>query len=206
MRKGIVKKHFRHPKLSPEMIDQRVWYALRVESQKEFVTQRILQILGLMSYVPVRREWRHKNKFDKSTNKPKTLFSFPETVGYVFVGFAPNQLVTGNIPHWLKLFKVFTIKAAIGVAGRPLQVDPESLKRLAKQYPNGLQRPNREQYMRTYKEFKEGDDVRICSGPFEGHVVPVKEIKEGHATLPVKFLGVEREIIMPTFDLEKDDP
>ena len=199
-----VTQRLKHPKISPEMVDAHTWYALRVQSQREFLSQVLLQRKGILTYVPVRKEWRHKNKYDKALKKEKVLISYPETVGYVFAGFSPNQLVLENIPVWVSIFAIPTVKSAVGVSGRPLAIDRGSLKRLVKDYPNGMQRPDREQYMRTFKEFKEGDDVRICSGPFEGHIVPVKEIANGMARLPVTFLGEEHEITMNCFDLERD--
>ena len=33
----------KHPKITTDMIDERRWYALRVASQKEFVTQDLLK-------------------------------------------------------------------------------------------------------------------------------------------------------------------
>lgn len=194
----------KHPKISETMVDAHVWYVLRVKSQKEFVSQILLQRKGVLTYVPVRKEWRHRNKFDKARKEKKTLVSFPETVGYVFAGFAPGQLVAANIPHWLSIFSIPTVKGAVGVSGRPHVVDGKSLKRLVKAFPNGMQRPDREQYMRTFKEFSEGDTVRICTGPFEGHVVPVSEIRNGRALLPIQFLGESHEIEMDCFDLERE--
>lgn len=191
-----------HPKLTPEMVDSRAWYALRVKSQKEFVTQTILKDRGLMSYVPVRKEWRHRNKFDR-IKRQKTLISYPETVGYVFIGFTVNQLIWGNIPHWLKIFQIPTITGVLGVFGEPKQVDKGSLKRMVKKLPNGMQRPDREKYMRTHKEFKEGDTVLICNGPFEGHEVPVVEILGEKARLDIEFLGQKHEVLIDCFDLER---
>ena len=63
------------------MIDARVWYALRVISQKEFLAQEILRRLGLFTYVPVRKEWRHKNRYAKARRENKVLMSYPEDGG-----------------------------------------------------------------------------------------------------------------------------
>lgn len=192
----------KHPKITPEIIDARVWYALRVVSQKEFTVQDVMQSKGIMTYVPVRKEWRHRNKFDR-VKKIKTLKSYPETVGYVFAGFTPNQLVEQNIPNWLSIFEIPSVTGVVGTQGRPLRIVGDSLKELAAKHPNGLQRPNHEQYMRTHKEFEEGDTVVICSGPFQGHQVKVIEINEDKAKLPIEFLGETHIVEIECFDLER---
>ncbi|MBO6755459.1 MAG: hypothetical protein JJ902_03980 [Roseibium sp.] len=192
----------RHPKITPDLIHARHWYALRVKSQKEFVTQDLLKERGLMTYVPVRKEWRHRNKFDRA-KKHKELISFPEAVGYVFVGFTPNQLWQGAVPHWLKIFELPTVKGVVGINSRPARIPPVRLSAWAKVHPNGVQRPDKEAYMRTHKEFKEGDTARICNGPFADKEVPVKSIEGIKTTVILEVFGSWREIVVDTFDLEK---
>ncbi len=193
----------RHPKISEDMIDARVWYALRVISQKEFLAQEILRRLGLFTYVPVRKEWRHKNRYAKARRENKVLMSYPETVGYVFIGFTPNQLTPENIPHWMKLFNLTCVTGAVGINGEPKQINKDALKRLAKTFPNGVQKPEHEAYMRTHREYQVGDNVVICEGPFQGQVVPVVELNEGHAIVKLELFGSIRDMTFDAFDLEK---
>lgn len=194
------KRH--HPKITSDIILERYWYALRVASQKEFVTQDLLKERGLMTYVPVRKEWRHRNKFDKA-KRQKQLVSFPEAVGYVFVGFTPNQLWRDQVPYWLKLFDISTVVGVVGFENRPMLIDRMKLVAWSRIHPNGLQRPNKEAYMRTHREFEEGDIVRVCAGPFVDHEVPVVSIDEGKSTVLIELFGTEREVVVETFDLEK---
>lgn len=203
-RKVRPRKRYRpHPKITPEMILPRIWYALRVKPQTEFQAQDVLSDMGLLTYVPVRKEWRYRTRFDRPKKKNKELVSYPEARGYLFAGWMPEQLGQRNIPHWLKLFDLPMISGAVGISGRPMPLHNHNLIDLSARFPNGLQKPKHEAYMRTHAEFKEGDLVMICEGPFTGHEVPVVEINDQKTKVVIDLFNEAHETWIETFSLEK---
>ena len=198
------RRRLKHPKITPELIAPRTWYALKVQSRSEFVAQDTLSQRGLLTYVPVKKVWRWRNKYARMRNDPKDLVSYAEIPGYVFVGFSAGQIIVDNIPEWFSIFEIPTIRGAVGVGGCPMAVDQEGLVNLAETFPNGLHKPDREAFMRTYREFGEGDDVVICNGPFEGCVVPVLEIRDDKTLIELDLFGRKtRPMYFATIDLEK---
>lgn len=197
------RKQPRHPKITPEIIDAHTWYALRITSQKEFAAQTILKERGLLTYVPVRKEWRHRNKFDRAKQK-KVLKTYPQAYGYVLTGFTSLQMAPGNIPYWLRLFSIPIIRGVVGIEleHKPLELPHDEMKRMVQRFPNGMQRPDHEAYMRTHKEFTVGDTVTMPGGPFDGHLLKVIDIKDVKAKFIVELFGAEHEIWADTFDLE----
>ncbi|MCP5099905.1 MAG: hypothetical protein GY943_30495 [Chloroflexi bacterium] len=201
MKTQLQRKNIQHPKITPAIIDRHDWYCLVVVGGREFFTQDLLRMRGLLTYVPVRKDWRHKNRYDKANGK-KHLISYPQMTGYVLVGFALEQLSPEYIPHWLRLFQIPVILSVVGIAQRPIQLDRESLKRFASQHPNGMQAPLSSAHMRTHGEFKIGDMVRVCSGPFDGHIVPVTGIRGRKAKFEIELFGSIHEPEIDCFELE----
>lgn len=203
--KGVTpaKKAPVHPKITPEIIQRHTWYALKVLSQKEFVAQAMLKERGLLTYVPVRKEWRHKNRYDKARMK-KVLVSYPQAYGYVLVGFTDRQMAPGNIPYWLRLFSIPVIRGVVGIEleRKPVALDHASLIELSKRFPNGMQRPDHEAFMRTHREFKPGDTVTNPNGPFDGHMLKVISIKGMKTKAIAQLFGAEHEVTLNAFDLE----
>lgn len=193
----------RHPKITSDIIDAHVWYALQVAPRKEFAAMDILKDRGLMTYVPVTKVWRFRNRYARARGDKK-LVSYPQLPGYVLVGFRRDQLAEHLVPKWLRLFEIPIVRGAVGIDGSPCEVARASLKAFAQRYPNGLQRPRHERYQRTHAEFAVGDRVRICEGPFEGHTVPVVSIAGSKTTVTLDLLGSERTVAMNTFDLERE--
>ena len=68
------------------------------------------------------------------------------------------------------------------------------MERLLRIYPNGIQRPTKEDYQRTQAEYKSGDMVRICQGPFDGMIVPVIQLKGNEATVFMELFGARHEV------------
>lgn len=168
------------------------WYALMTVPQKEFVAQEILTQKGIVTYVPVERKWRRKNRFTKN----KDLYSYPIVTRFVFVGFIPG------VPCWYDMFKLPIITSCVGINGHPVKLDAKAMAGIISAYPNGMLRPTDEQYRRTHAEFRAGTLARICEGPFEGMVVPVQEIAGSEAKVVLELFGGIQEISISTWKLE----
>lgn len=175
-----------------DLVHDLQWYALRTPPQKEFAAQDILTERGIVTFCPSDRRWRRHSRYTRT----KELKSYPLLVRYVFAGFIPG------VPAWFDLFSLPIIQGCVGVDGEPSRIDNASMERLIRKYRNGLQRPNEERFMRTHAEFKAGDLVKVCEGPFEGMVVPVIEISDHMAMLQVDFLGTGRRIKIDAYSLE----
>ena len=182
------------------------WYALQVPPQKEFIAQAILKRKGVDSYVPVRKEWRRRNKYTKT----KELRSFPVAPRYVFAGF-PRRT-----PLWFDLFALPVINGVVGIEGKPMRIPYEDtskakdggenrpgLARIIRTYPNGIVAPKEQRFMVTHGEFSAGDVVEVIDGPFEGRRVPVIELKDGDAVVGTWMFGAAHEITIPVEKLVK---
>lgn len=209
--KGIkpVRSQRKYPKITDDIVEDHHWYGLQVHSTKELLLQHRMTEMGLMTYVPVRVEYRFQNNIHRKRHKldprkyPKIQKSYPEVPGYVFLGFKDEQLTPGNIPHWMKIFDMDLVVGVISNQGEPLKLQKGDIRRLIEIFPKGMRRPKAAMYQRTHAEFKKGDNVRICLGPFEGQEVPVVEIMDEKTRVTLSLFGASREILIDTIDLEK---
>lgn len=168
------------------------WYVIRVAPQKEFVVQELLARKGVVTYCPSDSRWRRKNRFQKQ----KSLIPYPLMPSYVFAGFIPG------VPAWFDLFSIGPVLGCVGFNGRPARVNPGRMSKLISQHRNGLVRPDEEQFMKTWREFKTGDLVRISQGPFEGCVVPVVDVKGPHAKILIEMFGMSTVAPIDAWKLE----
>lgn len=194
------------------------WYALQITPQKELVGQEIMRRQGFMTYVPVEYRWRKKNRYTR--DKQKRVF--PLLPRYLFIGFDPDQ-VSFFAPFLRpesrayqkgdeavterRIFNVFAlpiVTGCVGVADEPRQLVTDQVVKFVNRYPDGLQRPKEEKYMRTGKEFKTGDMVRVAEGPMRDFVVPVVSInaKTGRGKILATMLGMQTELDIALTDLE----
>lgn len=168
------------------------WYVIRVAPQKEFVVQELLARKGVVTYCPSDSRWRRKNRFQKQ----KSLIPYPLMPSYVFAGFIPG------VPAWFDLFSIGPVLGCVGFEGRPARVVPDRMVKLIKQHRNGLVRPDEEQFMKTWREFKSGQLVKISHGPFEGRLVRVVEVNGPFAKILIEAFGMENETKIETWKLE----
>lgn len=164
-----------------------LWYALLTPPGREFVAQKILRRYGLRTFVPIRREWRRKNKFVKT----KELHSYPVAPRYVFAGFQRR------VPLWFDLFNLPVISGVVGLEGEPSPIRGEAMSRLIQKTAGGLNAPAVQKFMRTHHEFAVGQTVEVIDGPFEGRKVPVVAIRGARASLMLQLFGAEMEIELP---------
>ncbi|MEP9376186.1 transcription termination/antitermination NusG family protein [Aquabacter sp. CN5-332] len=167
-----------------QMVKGLQWYALRVATQKEFAAQEILLRKGVTTYCPSDRRWRKVSRYVRE----KELKDFPLVPGYVFAGFPLHRAA------WFEVFSVPIILGCIGVDGVPKRIKADAMERMIGCYRNGFTRPAEEKFMVSNHEFKVGQIVRVAKGPFEGHEVPVVELKGKHARVLLELFGIEHQI------------
>lgn len=170
------------------------WYALLVTPGREFVAQKILRRYGLKTFVPVRSEWRKRNRFSKE----KELFSFAAAPRYVFAGFE------AGVPLWFDLFALPNVSGVVGgLDGRPLRLPNPEMGALIRKTGGGINAPEVQKNMRTHHEFMPGDIAEVVAGPFEGMRVPVHSIAGLRATVILElFGGAVQEVDMPLDSLQ----
>ncbi len=170
------------------------WYVLCVPPQKELAVEAIMGREGFATFVPTRREFRFANGIARM-KKRKTEKTYPLFPRYLFLG------MSGQTAGWDRVF-CFTgtlnyrrrrvITGVIGIDGVPYQVPHDPIYKLMERFNKGhFNCPEREQYMQTHREFKEGDEVLTEDGLFEGKVM---EINKNIATLLIDIFGGHREI------------
>lgn len=168
------------------------WYALLIVPQRESAAQEILARKGIISYCPMDFRWRKRNKFAVD----KELFSFPMMPGWVFVG-----MTKGKEP-WHAVFTLRLVRAVIGHDGRPLAIPSDAMTSMVAKFRNGVVRPEEEKFMRTNKEFKVDDMVRITQGPLRSFEAKVVEIDGAVAKVMFSMFGVSKPVEVSTETLE----
>lgn len=176
-----------------DLAEQLHWFALCVPPQKEFATQAILEKKGLRTFVPVRREYRRRNKYVKR----KELMSYPLAPRYVFAGFEPGKSLWFDLFGLERYYGRKIVTGVVGMGDEPRQLNPECIVSLLKRFGGGLNAPAVQRYMLSNKEFRVGDQVEVIAGPFEGLKVPVKEIRGSRARLVMELFGGEQEVEVP---------
>lgn len=161
-----------------------VWFALLTPPGKEFVAQKILRRYGLRTFVPVRREYRRKNKFVKE----KQLREYAIAPRYVFAGFPPG------VPLWFELFRLHIITGVVGLSGEPTRLPAASMIKLITHTAHGVNAPAVQKFMRTHHEFAVGQTVEVLDGPFKDRKVPVVAIRGAKAAIMLELFGVQQEV------------
>jgi transcription antitermination factor NusG len=171
-----------------------VWYAVIVKSGKEFITHRIFNRVCEGVYMPMQRRWRRKNRYCRD----KVKIAYAAIPGCMFIGFQQGR------ENWYTLFrKINSLRAVVGVAGRPVAVTGQCLADFLDRNKGNFDVADDEQFMRTYHEFKIGDRVQIVEGPFDGHVVEVQNINNGKAHILLDLFGVPQDVEIYLDKLEK---
>jgi transcriptional antiterminator NusG len=160
------------------------WYALYVKSRHEFATQGDLNRKGVETFLPSvkrLRRWKDRKKF----------VDFPLFPGYLFVHIRPR-------PE-----DMLTVLRAVGAVtlisrepGRPESVSPEEIHSLKVMVESG-------QPLDVHPHLKEGERVRVRSGPFKS-AEGVLARKEDHYVflVNIELLGRSLGVRVYPDDLE----
>lgn len=170
-----------------DIVARLTWYAIVVVPGREFVAQKILRRYGLSTFVPVRREWRRRNKYVRE----KELQTYVVAPRYVFGGF-------DACPLWFDLFALPNVSGVVGFLDEPARIPSHAMARLIRKTGGGLNAPQVQKFMRTHHEFSLGQVVEIIGGPFEGRKVPVVELSGARAKVLVELFGTDTPIEVPT--------
>lgn len=113
--------------LTTRRIDNPQWYALRVQPQKEYAVQHMLERQdGIWVYVPTGINWRRRTRY----NKEAAEYACPELPGLVFARFPDD-------PAWFDVLRNHLVIGPIGRNGAPWQLREAELFDYFARTPNG---------------------------------------------------------------------
>jgi len=182
------------------------WYVIVTGPQKEFTCVRILRQLKLDCFTPKRVEFRRPNKFRMA----KREMRYPLMPSYVFVKV---DLRSGD--DMAKLSSIGYVRGFLAKDGRPWAV-PESDRKVRRGRVSRLEigvdslrgevaAPAAHRFMRTHREFKVGEVVKVTDGALAELRWIVREInlEKKVAQIEAEILGAERVVEAPLDQLEK---
>ena len=165
------------------------WYAFRVEPQKEFAAQEIVNRHGFRAVVP--HEFRILR--GRAAKRRAQTKIYPYVVGYVFVEIR-------HPPNWYQMFSMRCLKSVVGSGGQPTPIPQAGIDRLLRltgqSTPHVLSRNTRR------ASFVPGDTVRIADGPFTGFEGRVETVHGAKARMVFEMLGAMRDVDVPLDTLE----
>lgn len=186
------------------------WYAIRVRPQQRqilrgkyatdpanapFMVEHWLRLRGFDTFVPRKTVFRFVNKVGRQ-KREKVERAYPAFPGWMFVRL---DLET----QWRDLIDCPGVSGIAGEAGVPRPVNEAALRQLAKKLGDGLlTAPERERYMRTFKEYAPGQVVKIADGSLADLEVKVVKIEGRIAKVLLPLFGKESVVEIDAMLLE----
>jgi transcription antitermination factor NusG len=161
--------------------------------KRVFVPELILRRAGFEVFLPVRQEWRRKNRYSPD----KHLVSFPAMADWLFVGWPVGQ------DRWHELMDIDVVQGVAGYGGRPLRIGTGAMAKLFRTFAGGLVAPDNQKFMRSNWEYNEGDRVRVACGVLDGQEVEVIGVDGGQARVMIRFFGGSYEAMIHAGALER---
>lgn len=169
------------------------WFVLLVPPQKEYQACNALRLRGIDAFVPVETRWRRKNRYRKA----KVEVEYPLLRRYVLVGFYPDER------PWGRVLDLPLVNGVICRDGQPFGISYRAIEHLiGKDDEAKVRAPVEQRYMRTYREFAEGDEAMVTHGSLDGWKVRIEEIDGPSARILVDMLGKAQYLDVPLEILE----
>ena len=151
------------------------WYVVYTTVKGEFRAKLALEAQGFTVFLPVEKRWiRHARR---RSHAIRPLFT-----RYLFVRFDINR------DHWYAIKRTDGVEAILTNDSIPVRVPASIIEDLRAAQAIGV-------FDQTVKELnlKEGDQVRIASGPFRHFVARVKDAKsKKRVDILLQLFGSER--------------
>lgn len=157
---------------------------LRDTGRRVFVPEHILRRAGFDTFLPLRKEYRQKNRFSPE----KVLVAYPLLNDWMFVGWDAGEY------RWHQLMDLDVVGGVMATGGRPVRVREPQIKALMRRFGGGKLSPESYRYMKTHAEFNVGDLVRAVDGPLDGHELRVVDIAGPSVRAVLDILGGATEI------------
>lgn len=169
------------------------WHVVCTPPQREFRAQELLGDAGLATFAPRRRELHWSNGADAGRGwKGKREKEYPLFPRYIFIGMI--------VPLWSDVFELTraphrVVTSILGVDDVPAKVPHKPLWDLMQRHGGGeFWAPESHRYMKTGREFAEGQKVQTDDGLFEGLV---ENINGTTARVIVELLGGYTKFTIP---------
>lgn len=164
--------------------------------QRVFVPEHLLRRAGFEVFLPIKKEWRRKNRFSND----KHLVAKPLMADWLFVGWPVGECL------WSRLMELDVVTGVLGTGGRPVVIKEDQVARLMRQWGGGWLTPKAHRYAKTQTTISVGDMAHVAAGPFEGASVRVVDIAGPSVRAVVKILGGEALAEFCSEYLELDQP
>lgn len=169
------------------------WFIIEVKTGKEDVARMVCRAKGFGTCLPMRRvKYRTRRQ-----EMGRTVRSFPVLSGYLFIGMSRDT------PGWPELMEPGFMLGVVGISDMPYRLDKCVIDRFLQRYESAYYQRSALSDLPVLPDFKVGDHVKVLAGPFEGHVIPVKKMKQQQAVVVARVLGKDCEIAMRLDDLRK---
>jgi transcription antitermination factor NusG len=167
--------------------------------KRVFVPELILRRAGFDVFLPVKKDWRRKNRFSPE----KHLVARPLLVNWVFVGW--DQRVRGW-SAWSDLMRLDLVSGVMGSGGRPVAIGQKRIMELMRQWGGGRLPPEMHRQLKQKHNLATGSRARIVVGPLDGTEVRVIDVNGSSVRATLGLLGREVETELLAEDLEALNP
>ena len=164
--------------------ESRSWYLVVTKPQSEFRAQENLVRQGYQTYLPIIKMPRQRN----GKKVERTEAFFPR---YLFIS------LDRKTDNWAPIHSTIGVASMVRFGGIPALVPSTLIENLiANEDELGLQSLEK-------KEFKQGDKVKIISGPFEGYKAVYKKMKSSDRVLVLlDIVGKNTQVTLSMDELE----
>ncbi len=174
------------------------WYAIRVRPQKDSVAKMLLEKRGFDVLVPTVMRLRRSNHRCRA-KRPAPSLVMP---GYVLVGFDGGY----DALAVEELYKLYIVTGVVCVDGKRKTIPYTNIERLLESCRSESLMASRLRSTADHLAGVEpGDQVRVTSGPYDGHVVNLHEIKGKAARVLVMLFSRQFAVDVPLDSLERND-
>ena len=165
------------------------WFAFRVQPQREFASQEIVNRHGFRAIVPY--EWRVVRRVRHLKKRDSRIY--PKMVGYLLVE-------TLHPPNWYQMFSMHCLKSVVGFDGEPTPIPKAAIERLLKEQGEAM--PHRLSRNTRRASLMPGDTARVFAGPLQGFEGRVEDVRGSRARMLFAGAGAFENIEVPIENLE----
>jgi transcription antitermination factor NusG len=191
---GLLKRDFTKERSRVDDLDfeQLDWFIIEVKTGKEDVARMVCRAKGFGTCLPM-----HIMQKRKGRKAPSTLRSYPVLSGYMFIGMSRDT------SGWPELMAPKFMLGVVGINDRPYRLDKCVIDRFLHRYQSAYYQRSKVSGEVELPTFKAGDHVKVLTGPFECHVVPVVKIKQQQAVVLIRVHGKDCAVAVRLDDLRK---
>lgn len=165
------------------------WYVACVPPQREKAAVDRLTDEGIACLLPVYHEWRYISRY----RPEKKLMSYNLMPGYVLQGVKHRDQLVWKLPD--------LVSNIISSEGAPVAVSHDEVQTVV-DWGLNYEPPAAHKYMRTHKEFKEGDWVMATAGAMIGRKFVVEKIMGSVARVQIELFKRGHDIELALDALE----